>query len=149
MWKQRQGKIFLTVHVGFLLLVLLFPLYVKIADHAKFSFLGCFLHDYLFLYCPFCGGTRAVFALLRLQFLEAIQYNVFVVCLVVWGLFLDATAFVRLLRNEKNLLKFPKHTWIVMLCVFIGFMILRNVLMIVWGLDPTGDLGAAWQSWKT
>lgn len=149
MWKRREGKIFLVLHACFLLLCLLFPLYVNLTSHA-FSFLfGCLLHDRLYLYCAFCGGTRAVSALLHFQILDALRYNLFVVGLLIWALVLDVIVFVRLLRNEQRLLKIPKHSWIVMLCILIGFTILRNLLMIVWGIDPTGDLGSVWQSWKT
>jgi hypothetical protein len=149
MWKRREGKIFLALHACLLLLCLLFPLYVRLTDYT-FSFLfGCFVHDHLSLYCAFCGGTRAFSALLHFQILDAIRYNVLVVGLVLWALVLDVSVFVRLLRNEKRLLKIPKYAWIVMLCALIGFMILRILLMIVWGIDPTGDLGDVWQSWKT
>ena len=148
MWKRREGKIFLAVHLCLLLICLLFPLYVAFADRF-FSFrFGCVFHDYLSLYCPFCGGTRAISSLLRFQFWNAIRYNVLVVGLVIWALVLDVTVLVRLLKNKDKLLRFPHWGWIVMIVILVMFMILRNALMIIWGIDPAGDLGAAWKNFK-
>lgn len=149
MWKRREGKIFLALHACLLLLCLLFPLYVKATDRALSFLFGCFFHDYLFLYCPLCGGTRAISALLHLQFAEAIRYNVLVVGLVAFALILDIVVLIRLLRKKATVLKIPRRGWIVMICILVAFLILRNLLMIVWNFDPTGDLGAFWQNWKS
>ena len=87
--------------------------------------------------------------LLRFQFWDAIRYNVLVVGLVIWALVLDVTVLVRLLKNKDKLLRFPHWGWIVMIVILVMFMILRNALMIIWGIDPAGDLGAAWKNFKT
>ena len=39
------------------------------------GYYDCFLNDVLHLYCPLCGGTRAVLALLRLDIPTAFCYN--------------------------------------------------------------------------
>lgn len=41
----------------------------------------CPVFSYLHVLCPGCGGTRALAALLRLRFAEAIQHNALVVIL--------------------------------------------------------------------
>ncbi|MBQ8441206.1 MAG: DUF2752 domain-containing protein [Clostridia bacterium] len=145
MWKRKEGKIFLTVHLCLLLLCLLFPLYLKLAKGSFSRFFGCVLHDYLFLYCPVCGGTRAISALLHFEFLDAIRYNALVVALVLFALALDVIALIRLLQKKKTILRLPGWSWILMAVLLIAFGVLRNILMIGYGYDPTGDLGAIWQ----
>lgn len=147
MWKRREGRIFLIAHACLLVGCLLLPFYLRITSHMRF--LGCVLHDRLYLYCAFCGGTRAFSALLHFQILDAIRYNALVVGLVVWALVLDVVVLVRLLQNRRSILRFPRNGWVLMVCILVAFMILRNVLMIFWGFDPTSDLGAVWQNWKT
>ena len=148
MWKRKEGKIFLAVHLCLLLSCLLFPLYLKLAKGSFSRFFGCILHDYLLLYCPVCGGTRAISALLRFDILEALRYNALVVCLVVFALVLDVIALIRLLQKKKTILRLPGWSWILMVVLLVSFGILRNILMIRYGYDPTGDLGAIWQNIK-
>ena len=148
MWKRREGKLFLAVHACLLLACLLFPFAVQIGER-YFSFpFGCFFHDYLFLYCPFCGGTRAVRSLLNLNLLDAVRYNLAVVIFGLFALVLDVIAFVRLRKSKDPILIYPKWGWGALLALFVIFWILRNLLMIFFGIDPTGDLGAVWQNWN-
>ena len=148
MWKQREGRGFLKVHACLLLACLLFPLYVLLAERAFPFLFGCFFHDRLHLYCSFCGGPRAVSALLRLELLEALRYNALVVGIALGALVLDAIAFWRLCKQKTPIFLYPRWGWIAMICLLVAFWILRNLLMIFFGIDPTGDLGAFWQNWN-
>ncbi|MBQ7412273.1 MAG: DUF2752 domain-containing protein, partial [Clostridia bacterium] len=38
----------------------------------------CALASNAYMYCPGCGGTRAVWSMLRLDFLSALRYNIVV-----------------------------------------------------------------------
>ena len=125
-------------------LVVLFPFYGWLAPKLLEGRGGCFLHDWLSIYCPFCGGTRAVSALLHLHVLEAFRFNAFVLLLIALGMVLDVWAFVRLCCGHERLLPLPNWSWIVLLVLAILFAVLRNYLMIVHGIDPTGDLGRIW-----
>ena len=124
--------------------IALFPLYGRLAPKLFAGRGGCFLHDWLSVYCPLCGGTRAVSALLRLDIAQAFRLNAFVVLLIALAIGLDIWAFVRLRRGRERLLPLPNWSWIVVLVLAILFAILRNYLMIAHGIDPTGDLGRIW-----
>ena len=124
--------------------VALFPLYGWLASRILAGRGGCFLHDWLSIYCPFCGGTRAVSSLLHLNVLQAFRLNAFVVLLIALAIALDIWAFVRLCRGREKLLGLPSWSWLVVLVLAILFAILRNYLMIAHGIDPTGDLGRVW-----
>ena len=135
---------FLWLHAGALAAVLLFPLYAGLARRVTALLSGCFLHDYLCLYCPLCGGTRAVEALLRLDLLSAMRYNAFVVLVLLAALVVDVIALIRLLRGKTRLYPIPGWVWIAGAVLMILYWILRNYLMIRHGYDPTGDLVRFW-----
>lgn len=141
---KKAGKIYLWVHVLLAVVLLLFPLYRSVAEYLTRFTVGCFLHDRLFLYCPLCGGTRAVAALLRLDLAEAFADNALVVVLAFFAVILDIWALTRLLRGKKDLLPLPGWVWVVMVVVLVVYGVLRNYLMIAHGIDPTGDLGIFW-----
>lgn len=50
-------------------------------DHAAF-YPQCPIHQYLGVFCPGCGATRALAALLHGQFMEALRLNAFFVLLL-------------------------------------------------------------------
>ena len=143
---QRLAKRYVWAHVGAFAILLLFPLYTSVASKITRVFSGCLLHDYLFLYCPLCGGTRAVSMLLRLDVIGALRANPLVVCAVVLALCLDIVALVRLLQGRERLVLFSKFAWVVLLTVMIAYGVLRNYLMIAHGYDPLGDLIGFWSS---
>lgn len=144
MIQKKSGKLYLLVHAILLAAILAFPIYRIVAKKISSVFMGCLLHDRFFLYCPLCGGTRAVSALLRLELADAFSYNAFVVLLVVFALVLDIWAFVRLLHGHSNLLPLPGWIWIVLAVLLTLYGVLRNYLMIAHGMDPLGDLVTFW-----
>ena len=97
----------------------------------------CLLHDVFGLYCPFCGGTRAVGALLAGNLMGALRANAAVVLslpLLIWA---DARALVRILGKKSVSPLLPFHP-LIPIVLFAAFFILRNVLLL-FGIDPTGD----------
>ena len=143
---QNALKRYVWLHVGALAAAILFPVYQWLTSRLPFPFLrGCFLHDYLHVYCAFCGGTRSVGAFLRLDFAAMLQYNALVPLLLLALVAVDVLALTRLLRGEETLFDLPRWCWIAGVAMLIGYMILRNYLMIAHGYDPVGDLGVFWR----
>ena len=145
--KLRHPR-FLALHGVVLLAALFMPLYIKLANWLGGVFGGCLMHRF-FIYCPLCGGTRAIAALTRFQFLEAWNYNALVVLLSVVVLGLDVWAWIRYLQKKEPLIILPRWSWITACVLLITYFILRNVLMIFFGIDPTGDLVYFWDAIRT
>ena len=141
---RRARSLYVGLHLVVLAAFAAFPLYRFFTDRLPAFWLKCFLHDRLFFYCPFCGGTRALEAMLRFDFAEAFTANPWVVLLIAFALVLDVVMFVRFLRRKTPLLPFPHWTWILLLVLTVVYGILRNWLMIAYGYDPLGDLGIFW-----
>lgn len=142
---KLRHPIFLSLHGAAILVILLLPLYMKLAGWLGSVFGGCIMHR-LFIYCPLCGGTRALAALTRFQFAQAWSYNAFVVVLCVVALGLDVWAWVRYFQKKEPLIILPRWSWIAFCVVLVTYFILRNCLMIFFGIDPTGDLGYFWEA---
>ena len=135
---------FLAMHGVAIIGAILFPLCMKVSAWLAGVFGGCLMHRF-FLYCPLCGGTRALAALIRFD-ASAWNYNAFVVILAVIALGIDIWAWVRYFQKKEPLVIFPQWAWIAFCAVLVFYFILRNVLMIFFGIDPTGDLVYFWDA---
>ena len=141
---KKALRRYLFLHACLLGIVLIFPLYFRISKLPPFSYFGCLLLNLFSLYCPLCGGSRAVLHLFKLDFLAALQANAFALLLIAVIVFFDARAFVRLLRGEEQIYQIPQWIYTVMFIIMMVFWVLRNVLAIGFGIDPLGDLSSAW-----
>ena len=142
---KLRHPIFLALHGAAIVDLLLLPLYMKVASWLSGIFGGCLMHRF-FIYCPLCGGTRAIAALTRFHFIEAWNYNAFVVLLCFAILALDVWAWVRYFQKKEPLIILPRWSYITFCVILVIYFILRNVLMIFFGIDPTGDLVYFWNA---
>ena len=141
---RRAAVRFLLVHLLAAGAVGLFPLYRYAVGLLPRNMTGCILHDWCLLYCPLCGGTRAVSALFRFRFTEAFAANAYVTLLAAVVLVHYVVAWVRLLRGKERLFRFLPWEWIAAGVLLLLYGVGRNVLMIRFGIDPLGDLGYLW-----
>ena len=144
---KLRHPVFWALHGTALLCLLLLPLYMRLTSYLGGIFGDCLMHRF-FIYCPLCGGTRAVAALAHLDFVSAWNYNAYVVVLGFVALGVDAWAWVRYFQKKEPLIILPKWAWIVFCASLVFYLILRNVLMIFFGIDPTGDLGYFWDAMR-
>lgn len=81
----------------------------------------CVFHKVTGFYCPGCGGTRAVIAMLKFDFITAFRYNPGVVSLCV----IILLALIGKIINKKIL---PNKTmfWVVFVIILFSYYIMRN-----------------------
>ncbi|MBE6589321.1 MAG: DUF2752 domain-containing protein [Ruminococcaceae bacterium] len=142
---KKRTLWFFVLHAGILLLLPLAFLYLWLVELLPGRMSGCLLHDFAFLYCPLCGGTRAVEAMLSFDFLSALRFNAAVTLALPVFLVLDGLAWWRFSKGKDPFFKLPRVCWVLFCVALILFFIGRNYLMIVHGIDPTGDLGGLWR----
>lgn len=103
----------------------------------------CPLHDLVHLYCPFCGGSRAILSLLRFDFPTALRANsaVLLSLPVLFAFYLRAL--ISFFRGAPFSFRIPRGWTVALLCLFALFFLVRNILLFTVGFDPTGDFHPA------
>lgn len=102
--------------------------YYFLNTHYNF-YIPCPIYSITKLYCPGCGITRCLFALLKLDFSSAFRYNQLVFILIPFFLFYFSykTYLYILDKEDKILSRIPKTFWLILLIITISFGILRNI----------------------
>ena len=108
-----------------------------------FRKLPCVFRMFTGLYCPVCGGTRAVKALLRGQIGMSLYYHPFVLYLTVWIGFEVLVWLIHIIRRwsgktdwwkERFLLRY-RYWAIGGLAVILLNWIIKNGILIFWGIE--------------
>lgn len=101
----------------------------------------CVLAEKALLYCPGCGGTRSLYALLKLDILTALRYNFALPFAVFVYIYYNVKAIISVIKKKDDFFKTEKF---ILVYVFIGILILnfivRNVLLWGFGIDFIGDI---------
>lgn len=109
----------------------------------------CILNSKFHLYCPGCGGTRALNSLLKLSLLDSFFCHPIILYSVSIFVYYYLKAFIFLLIKKR----YPKFyfnylfLYIGLSIILINFL-LRNILAIYFNIDYLGDISSFWQSIK-
>lgn len=101
----------------------------------------CIFHEVTGLYCPGCGGTRAVKALLKGEVFISFLYHPIVLYCVMAALLLAASYLIyRKNKNPKFRLYFDnKYVYIGVGILAVNFLV-KNYLLLFEGIDVLGML---------
>lgn len=113
------------------------------ADGTRLS--GCILHDLVHLYCPLCGGTRAMVALCQGRPVTSLLFNPVTAYLAVGFIVFDITAIIRTVRRSPlPPVRIPQWYVIGAIALAVLVFIVRNTLMIGYGIDNLDGLALYW-----
>lgn len=118
--------------------LLLLGVFLHITGMNLSTLLGpCTLHALTGLYCPGCGGTRALRALFAGQFVQAFVYHPFVPFIAVCGTWFMISQTVE--RISRGKVKIAMHfrevyMWIALGIIIINFLV-KNLALVIWHVD--------------
>lgn len=138
--KKRRLFFLASANALLVFFIPVFIFYRRIAETPVGSLLfSCRFHDLLHLYCPACGGTRAIASLLRLDIISALRQNVSAVVLAAGLVYLDIRAIAAAIRNEDRIFHIDKSILWAYLAFVIVYAIVRDILLVCFSVDITGD----------
>ena len=139
---MKRGKwiaVLCGANVALLAVSVLYALFFL--DGAGDGKIVCLFKETLHAYCPGCGGTRAVGALLRFDFVHSFIYNPTVLVTAVIFLDIDLRALVSVIKGDPRYLKsFPSKIFFVIPAVILINFVVRNILLFGFGIDLLGDI---------
>lgn len=114
-------------------------IYLTLASRAPALF-ACVFARRAHLYCPGCGGSRALYALLRLDLLSSLAANPALIGgILTLGYY--EIAFFRTARGHGRVRSWPAIAYAALI---VCFFVLRNLLLVFCGIDPLGDQIGYW-----
>lgn len=134
----KKDFIFVNVLIGMALLwTFLFMLLQQIDVIPNMT---CVLHDVMHVYCPGCGGTRAIFTLLEGRVLDSLYYNPAVVLGALLILHYEVGVLVTLIKKNGKRYYCSNLTLVVLyMVIMVVFTIVRNYLLLGCGYDMLQD----------
>ena len=99
------------------------------------------------LYCPGCGGTRSIVNLLKFDVIGSVVANPVPVYAIALFIHVWVALFHNVITGIKGKLWRIIYEWeiIGIIVVVAGNFILRNVLLVMFRIDPLGDMIGFWQ----
>ena len=115
------------------LAILLKTLHLSLTDILP----GCILYRFTGWYCPGCGGTRALSALLSGHPVQSFLYHPAVDYVgAVCGWFMISQTIERLSRGRIRIgMKYHDYYRWILLAVLILHCVIRNILKLLWGIE--------------
>ena len=151
--KKEKNRQWIGFGVCTLILVAAVSLYLILHGDPGVLFTGqtsCYFSRRFHLYCPGCGGTRAVYHFFQGEFLSSLLSNP----IPVYATVLFARIYVAIIHNTigKNISKSKSKKWPVMcrwemwgiLVVVIGFFVFRNLALVFLKWDFLGNMKEFW-----
>lgn len=136
MQKRKKNLIIANACVVFCTLAFVLVSYII----SKHNLMQCRFLSTFHLYCPGCGGTRAVYALLRLDIIASIIYNPMVLLGGLVYIYYNVRAIIAIKNNNEEYFIKQKYMLLPILAVIlIVYSIIRNILLFN-GIDLIGDV---------
>ena len=100
----------------------------------------CAFKKYVHLYCPGCGGTRAVYELFHFHFFKSFIDNPVVIYIFFVYVYYDVRFFLCINKKNESVQYSMNFIWLfILLGILLFNFIFRNILLIFFRIDILGD----------
>ena len=126
---RKQDYTYISFCILYIILLIGYFLYENLLKDNVFI-PGCWFFQNLGIYCPACGGTRAVLSFFHGDLIQSIYYNpiVFIFFLLTFSYLVIYTIGI-LLRNENLRIPFHKVNIYILSFVLIINWVLKNYML--------------------
>lgn len=135
---SRKKKLiyFFLINISLFLAAIVFVLAARI-EKGEFATLvtECPSRAFLGIYCPSCGASRALSALIRGKIVNSLIYNPALLPSLIAFIVYDVKAFVDIIKNKDRIVYIHKPVWISLSAILLINWIVRNSLLIIWNID--------------
>lgn len=127
--KKKYNYTFIAVsitYIFFILGILIYFFYLK--DY--FFIPSCPIYTHLGIYCPACGGTRAVISLLNIDLLSSIIFNPIVIYTLFFSTLYIITELINIIFHKRININFKIIIKIGIILLFVN-CIIKNILILL------------------
>ena len=130
---NRDAKKFIIANTAVLLAAVAFIIYaIAVSDRGGHT---CSFLRVTGMYCPGCGGTRAVFSLLRLDIVSAVIYNVSVPFGLFVYIYYNVRWIIAIVKKDYSYFVGQKYILCIVLAIVIILnCIVKNILYLGFGI---------------
>lgn len=91
-------------------------------------YIPCIFHEITHLYCPGCGTTRMLVAILTGDFYQAFRYNPLVFVLLPFAIIYLIDYLISKVKGRNSLLaRTPNWVWVLVIIVLVIYGVMRNL----------------------
>ena len=139
-----RGKILLvcgTLNLALLCAAIIYGAVTREAILEGREAVECFVKHNFLIYCPGCGGSRSLVYLLEFDFLKSFLYYPALPLSAAIIVYVDILTVIAFFKNSILPLKRIKPEILLLIpAVIFATFIIRNVLLIGFGIDTLGDI---------
>lgn len=138
--KRKRIVLYVLINLAAIACVPLFFVYKRIAA-AYPQLFACTLYEFFGLYCPGCGTTRALDALVHGRLFTAVRANPGAVMSAAYLLWIDIKLGISTFKSKPFIFGRPERvSLIVIAAVLVLWAIIRNLILIFCGYDLLGGI---------
>lgn len=131
---------FIIVNVTAGLAVFLMLTVMMLQNKGVLPSFPCTIHELFHMYCPGCGGTRAILALLKGEILHSIAYNPAILLGGLLMMYYEVGVIVTLIKKNQRYYFYRKNGLVMAyLMIVLVFAVVRDCLLVGLRVDLLQD----------
>ena len=134
--KKRLMRDYIIVNLAGMLGAIPMLIVIVLEELGIVPKLPCTFLETTHMYCPGCGGTRALMALAKGHIIKSLCFNPTVILGVLLIMYYEITVLMTVL-SKKNRVYYTKSTKpvVIYVSIILAFFVIRNVLLVGFGID--------------
>lgn len=143
--KREKAKIillsvfFVVLNAAIIVVLTVFPAYYRHTNIDNPMSVYCIWRVALHIYCLTCGFTRALWELLHFNIIESLRFNPTVIYMAAGTVYYYVRCIYMFVKRKIKIIHTDILIFAVGIFVAILFCVVRNILLLGFGIDLTGD----------